>query len=193
MTTRIPVAPLTTALNDETTRTTETIKQAGSLVSGKQNITNALHSIERAEAEQAVYDEVLAALIGYNPGDTAPRHTIDTALTAAALRTEGEDARRGTTKGILTVQRIIRELPAPSSAAPERALLDGIDWHLLRDQKLALLRILDDLATRAEDEEDGPLLGGLVHLIDAVQDTADTLGLVPADAWLSEDGDADNR
>ena len=64
--------------------------------------------------------------------------------------------------------------------------LDNIDWLRLRDQKRSLLQCIaffevSDEAFLAED------LTGILHLIDAIQDEADRLGIMPEDGWLTEE------
>lgn len=84
-------------------------------------------------------------------------------------------------------------------AAPERRLLDGIDWYLLRDQKLVLLEVIKSIndpdavvfrGTPLSRHAATSAMDGIVNLIDAVQDTADAIGLVPADAWLTEEAES---
>ena len=66
-----------------------------------------------------------------------------------------------------------------------------IDWRMLRDHKLVLIGVIHGIEYRDEGNPDGSpdadALTGILHLIDYVQDEADKRGLVPADAWLTED------
>ncbi len=51
--------------------------------------------------------------------------------------------------------------------------LDRVDWDLLHQQKLALLRVLDGMGRDAPAAE---ALWGIVHLLDALQDDAAEAG-----------------
>lgn len=51
--------------------------------------------------------------------------------------------------------------------------LDHVDWVLLHQQKLALLRLLDDMNRNTPTTE---ALWGIVHLLDALQDDAAEAG-----------------
>lgn len=51
--------------------------------------------------------------------------------------------------------------------------LDRVDWELLHQQKLVLLSVLDGLDRNSSVAE---ALGGLVHLLDALQDDAVAAG-----------------
>ncbi len=51
--------------------------------------------------------------------------------------------------------------------------LDRVDWALLHQQKLVLLKQLNDGHLEPSDEE---ALWGIVHLLDALQDDAVTAG-----------------
>lgn len=51
--------------------------------------------------------------------------------------------------------------------------LDRVDWGLLHQQKLVLLKQLNDGRLEPSDEE---ALWGIVHLLDALQDDAVTAG-----------------
>ena len=51
--------------------------------------------------------------------------------------------------------------------------MSGVDWKLLRDQKLDLLKIIDDIHSKTQADT----LTGILHFIDHIQDEADgTLG-----------------
>lgn len=62
--------------------------------------------------------------------------------------------------------------------------LDRVDWELLHQQKLALLRVLDGMS---RDTTVAEALWGIVHLLDALQDDAAEAG-----RWVfpSESADA---
>jgi hypothetical protein len=66
-----------------------------------------------------------------------------------------------------------------------------IDWVMLKDQKAALLRAIQTLEDGGGDAEmdDADALVGLLHLIDALQDTADDMGMLPDGALLTEGAD----
>jgi hypothetical protein len=69
-------------------------------------------------------------------------------------------------------------------------ILDNIDWRLLRTQRLAIIGIIDDFVQWQEDgsrQDQIDALEGVLNLLDAIQDKGDEEGLVPPDAWLSED------
>lgn len=51
--------------------------------------------------------------------------------------------------------------------------LDRVDWELLHQQKLALLRVLDGMS---RDTTAAEALWGIVHLLDALQDDAAEAG-----------------
>jgi hypothetical protein len=69
--------------------------------------------------------------------------------------------------------------------------LTRIDWTMLKDQKNSLqrtIRMLEDGGGDAE-MDDADALVGLLHLIDALQDTADDMGMLPDGALLTEGAD----
>ena len=58
--------------------------------------------------------------------------------------------------------------------------LNGVDWELLHRQKLLLVEWLSGRAPKAPEME---TLWGIVHLLDALQDDAETAG-----RWQFPDG-----
>ena len=64
--------------------------------------------------------------------------------------------------------------------------LADIDWRLLRDQKLSLLKSIEFFEV-SDEVQLSEHLTGILHLIDALQDEADKRYLVPAGGWLTEE------
>ena len=60
-------------------------------------------------------------------------------------------------------------------------LLDHIDWKLLAEQKLALLEVTSDHSLCRDYQS----LLGVVHLLDAFQDAAETIGYPVV--WLGDE------
>lgn len=58
---------------------------------------------------------------------------------------------------------------------------DGMDWSLLRDQKLMLLTL-----TCVTNAQQHALMDGVINLIDHIQDSASAQGLPVV--WLTEEG-----
>jgi hypothetical protein len=52
--------------------------------------------------------------------------------------------------------------------------LNHVDWDLLHEQKLALLRLLEN---EPYDSPNAEALSGLINLLDALQDEAEKVGI----------------